>query len=79
MLYKVRLEYAEIHSGDVFIEADSKEEALRELEENKDDYVDCARENTTESYEGLEYVKVRTRSIKEEDDESIMADNVQED
>lgn len=77
MLFKIDLEFVEKHKGHVYIEANSKDEALEIAEETKDDLVARAIDNASETYESLVSVDVRRRSIVEEDDESIAPDNIE--
>lgn len=74
-LHKVKVTWTEKYESKVYIEADSKEEAIDIVKFNAAGYVDPARENTNDGYLGLEYAKVSGYAGIEED-ESYIPDNL---
>lgn len=74
-LHKIKVEWTERYESEVYIEANSKEEAIKIVENNVSEYVDPARENTFDGYLGVVDAKVSGYAGIEED-ESYVPDNI---
>lgn len=74
-LHKVKVEWTERYESEVYIEADSKEEAMNMVEDNVSEYVEPARENTFDGYLGLVSASVSGYAGVEEDG-SCAPDNI---
>ena len=77
-IHKVKVEWTDRYESKVYIEADSKEEAMEIVKNNPEYYVDPARENTYDGYLGLVDARMSGYAGIEED-ESYMPDNIEED
>lgn len=73
-LHKIKVEWTERYESEVYIEANSKEEAMEIVEDNVSEYVDPARENTFDGYLGVVSANVSGYAGIEE--KNIEPDNI---
>lgn len=67
-IHRIGMKWTEEYESDVYIEADSMDEALKIVKNNTVNYVDKARENTFDGYLGLIDAKVNNyKGIIKED------------
>lgn len=74
-LHKVEVKWSEVYESHVYIEAEDKVSAMKIVADDIVDYIDKARDNTSDGYMGLGSARV-SRYAGEEDDESYQPDNI---